>query len=382
MIDNYIVFLYLNGLHHLYHTAETVIEFAKLHSKYRTVCVTCCREYSEIMQGLIDANSVTNCEIVEIPLPFRFKYLNFKKKSYPSPCNTTSRVAKLLWGAKAIVTTSHATVKLCQRFKIECPKIIYQYHGCGDGKYGFSKTMGTFDLLLLPGIYHQQRLIAENVTTIDKTRVVGWPKLDYKIDVNNLKKELFGEDKPIVLYTPHWNPKISSYQQWGEAVLEYFSRQTAYNLIFAPHIQIKHWSFKFRYKTNIGSGDKRRIVVDFGSRRSVDSSYVRIADLFLGDVSSLIYEWIAIRPRPCVFLNAQGIDWKGNVNYRHWDYGPVVEDISQLGDKLQKAIKSGDYLDIQRDRITSYIDKSNEPASRRAAKAIYDYVCNNHTQKS
>jgi len=374
MNDEYIVFLYLNGLHHLYHSAMTAVEFAKLNNCQKVICVTCCKEYSDILLRLFKTNSVANYQIVEIPLPFSFKYLNIKKKAYPSPFSTMPKVKGLLRNAKAIITTSHATVKMCQKYKIQGPRIIYQYHGCGDGAYGFSKTMGTFDLLLLPGEYHQQRLIAENVTTTVKTRIVGWPKLDQKIDIKDLKRELFNNDKPTILYSPHWNPKISSYQKWGESVLEYFNNQSEYNLIFSPHIQVKHWSRKYHYRTDFNNFNNKQILIDFGSRLSVDSSYLRIADLFMSDVSSLIYEWIAIKPRPCVFLNAQGIEWQSNVNYRHWDYGPVVDDINQLGEKIEEAIHTGSFLNTQKDRIVYYINQTEEPSSRRAAIAINDYL--------
>src|SRR3546814_2965461 len=47
--------------------------------------------------------------------------------------------------------------------------------------------------------------------------------------------------------------------------------------------------------------------IDLGSERSIDMSYTGSADLYLGDVSSQVAEYL-YRPRPCVFLNAQGVD--------------------------------------------------------------------------
>src|SRR3546814_13919965 len=60
-----------------------------------------------------------------------------------------------------------------------------------------------------------------------------------------------------------------------------------------------------------------------GSERSIDMSYTGSADLYLGDVSSQVAEYL-YRPRPCVFLNAQGVDWQEDPNYRFWSLGPVI----------------------------------------------------------
>jgi CDP-glycerol glycerophosphotransferase (TagB/SpsB family) len=65
------------------------------------------------------------------------------------------------------------------------------------------------------------------------------------------------------------------------------------------------------------------------------------------------------------------------VNYRNWQYGPVVETIDQLNRKLNEAIEDKKYLNIQSERIKEYMNLTDVPSSRRAAEAIYQYLNNN-----
>src|SRR3546814_6362259 len=42
---------------------------------------------------------------------------------------------------------------------------------------------------------------------------------------------LFDNDRPTVLYTPHFRPALSSWPKWGMAVLDLFANSNRYNLI-------------------------------------------------------------------------------------------------------------------------------------------------------
>ena len=66
------------------------------------------------------------------------------------------------------------------------------------------------------------------------------------------------------------------------------------------------------------------MIVDLGSERSLDMTYALVADIYAGDVSSQVYEFLAT-PKPCVFLNAHGLRWKDNPDFPNWDLGDVAE---------------------------------------------------------
>src|SRR3546814_16391226 len=88
------------------------------------------------------------------------------------------------------------------------------------------------------------------------------------------------------------------------AVLDLFANSNRYNLIFAPHVRLFDPPAAECYAQFERYRKLPHMHIDLGSERSIDMSYTGSADLYLGDVSSQVAEYL-YRPRPCVFLNAQ-----------------------------------------------------------------------------
>ena len=369
-----IVFPYFYGLHQLYHTAVTSMLISKYDKNTEVICLTSTKEQTEVLLKTKSYFKNTSTKILELPQPFRFKYLNIKKKRYPYVRSMVKKGKKILQSADAIVTTSHGTYKMYHGYKINKPLYIYQYHGIGDRRYGFDPRLSKYSLILIGGEYHYKRLIREKIVTPEKIKIVGYPKFDFPIDIKSIKEKLFKNDNPIVLYAPHWQPKLTSYKKFAVPILEFFQKHKEYNLIFAPHILLSHWKVRMNYNTNLKRYESDNIILDFGSDYTTNGTYLAISDIYTGDVSSMVYEFLARKPRPCVFLNAHGVNWKNNVNYRFWDYGPVVEKIENLENKIKEAVHSQNYLELQRKRIKEYMELTEESSSKRAAKAILEFL--------
>ena len=99
------------------------------------------------------------------------------------------------------------------------------------------------------------------------------------------------------------------------------------------------------------------------------------ADLYLGDVSSQVYEFI-INPRPCLFLNTNGIDYKEDINYRFWQSGLVIDSIKNLDSDLSQAFLSFDeYRPVQEKlNLENYFVQEGSSPSIRAAQAIIKFL--------
>jgi len=369
-----IAFLFINGIHHVYHAAMTAMALSESQRDFRVLLVSSHREQTRVIEQIKARFPRAENEIVTLPEPIVFRYLNFINKAYPPPTGSLKKARRHLRDAVAIVSTSHATKRHCDKYGIVGPKHIYHCHGCGDGKYGFETSLQAFDLMLTPGPYYRQRLIDETRMPPEKLRVIGWPKLDLPVDGAALRKRLFTNNRPTVLYCPHWNPRLSSYREWGRDVLAYFSRSDKYNLIFAPHVQLRHWAYHYKYNTDLREYACDHLHVDWGSTASADTSYLRAADIYLGDVSSMVYEFVGVKPRPCVFLNTHGVKWRGDPNYRYWDMGPVVDSIAELDAKLTEAICGQGCIALQTERIREYLDLTAEPSSQRAARAVEEFA--------
>jgi hypothetical protein len=120
--------------------------------------------------------------------------------------------------------------------------------------------------------------------------------------------------------------------------------------------------------------DCANIRIDLGSELSADMTYTQAADVYLGDVSSQVCEFLA-RPRPCVFANPRRIAWRGDPSYAMWGLGPVFERVEELPAVLEAAIR--DHARVrpaQEAYVRETFDLSETPSSRRAAQAIYTFL--------
>jgi CDP-glycerol glycerophosphotransferase (TagB/SpsB family) len=111
-------------------------------------------------------------------------------------------------------------------------------------------------------------------------------------------------------------------------------------------------------------------------------TYTEAADLYLGDVSSQIYEFLR-RPRPCAFIDSHATDWQGDGNFRHWTCGKVLESADDLLAAVDEAFAShADYVAEQRRLFAYSIDLRETPSSRRGAEAILAFVRRTFPQRA
>jgi hypothetical protein len=262
------------------------------------------------------------------------------------------------------------------------PLLVHTRHGAGDRAIGFDKHSTGFDHVLCSGEKIRQRLIRDAGVPAEDISVVGYTKFD----IAKPSVQLMGgaARKPVVLYNPHPSPHLSSWYKHGRAVLDFFIDNDDYQLIFAPHVML----FERRLVISI---DKLRIDrpgklaqrymrspnihIDLGSRASTDMSYTMAADIYLGDVSSQVYEFL-YQPRPCLFLNSHGLAWQGDPNFEHWTAGPVIDSPTQLAQGLRRAVDThaSQYLPVQQALRAKSFDITDTPASERAVEALLRFM--------
>ena len=296
--------------------------------------------------------------------------------------SSLKRNAALLRQFDALVVPETTTTFLKKKGQTDRPRLIFFPHGAGDRSIGFSQEIGRFDYVLLPGAKTRDRMLAAGVIRPDNHRIVGYPKFEAYADRPPVR--LFDNDRPVVLYNPHFDPLLSSWFRFGEQVLDYFAQQTAYNLIFAPHVMlfqrkllasVEHRLLRLRQRIDPRYAALDHIHIDTGSSRSIDMTYTNATDIYPGDVSSQIYEYIRT-PRPAIFLNSHEAAWRGNPNYDHWTFGPVLDDAAALGTALAEVRPLPDGYRRAQTRAFAYsFDMDNpHPPSQRAAAAIADYL--------
>ncbi|MBB3102969.1 hypothetical protein [Azomonas macrocytogenes] len=277
-------------------------------------------------------------------------------------------------GFDALVTPERTSLYLREI----CPsslKLIGTKHGAGDRAVAYAPELAFFDFLLLPGNKEASRLLELGYTAPGRFAAGIYAKLDWITLQHGNRPRLFDNDRPTVLYNPHFEQELSSWPLVGRQVLDYFAQSTGYNLIFAPHIRMFDPPTPEKYAALCEYQRYPHMLIDLGSDRCVDMTYTLAADIYIGDVSSQVVEFVT-RPRPCIFLNPRNVAWQDDVHYRFWNLGPVVTDIADLDKVIDEAVRHyQDFEQRQRDYLQATLGLIEPGQSgARGADAIVGFL--------
>jgi len=264
-------------------------------------------------------------------------------------------------GRFPIIVTTETTSSLLYRLPGFTSRIIHLKHGAGDREGGYNSKHKYFDLTLVNGPKDKERLIARGLANEDNCLVVGYAKYELARAVLAAPNST-----PIALYNPHFDEQVSSWFRHGADIVHAMERIAGWSFIVAPHVKVKDGP-------TITSGAPN-VSIDMGSVRSIDMTYTEEANVYIGDVSSQVYEFLR-RPRPCIYLNFDRIAWRSDENYAHWHLGQVIERPEDLGSALERAeALQPEFEPAQIAATIRSTDPSPEPASERQARAILSFA--------
>jgi hypothetical protein len=267
------------------------------------------------------------------------------------------------------------TSLLLRRMGVTRPLFIHTDHGAGDRAVGYEARIRQFDFVLIAGAKQEARMLRDGLIEPGRYAVVGYPKFEAVAAAGPGPPPAFDRPRPTVLYNPHFKRGLSSWPRFGPRVLAAFAGQDRYNLIFAPHVRLAAEAGEGLRRALEPYRDAPNIHVDLGGERCCDMTYTEAADIYLGDVSSQVYEFLR-RPRPCLFLNPDGLDRSGDENYAHWAFGPVLTSVDTLVDEIDRAWRSHPlYRPLQEAAFAHTFAITDRSSSERAADAIEAVLC-------
>lgn len=361
-----LAFLFIGGEHQVLHLAPVAAEISRRHPDAKVQCICADGRTAQALRDVASRMAAKDMKVVQVALPWASVIaarLSGIRAAAKGPL-----LAKIRWrvrGAQAIIVPERTSAAL--RLLGWCRPLIHFRHGAGDRAPSSEARLKAFDAILVPGEKDVERAVEQGIDQ-DRLRAIGYVKLDYLQTVPRPEERLFDNDRPIILYNPHFDPSISSIAI-ARDVIERFREQDRYNLIFAPHI---------RTFENLSPAERaewralavpERILVDLDSPRLFNMRYVQAAALYLGDMSSQLYEFLA-RPRPAVFLNAHGVDWRKNRRYSGWHLGEVAMGAEDVLTAIDLAFERHPGKIAKQTKAVDFAFGRYQGAIRRSADAL------------
>lgn len=283
----------------------------------------------------------------------------------PAKLPLLARLAPRLWRTRVVVSAEQTSLWIPALLPVPS-RYVNILHGAGSMMNRDDRRRKAARLTIVAAERERAALAAHGVDPA-AIAVTGYIKAGF--DRRQGAALRFAADRPKLLYAPHWQRHRSSWWDWGAAAVEAIVASGRFNLIFAPHQRLVETAPDVRdvAAALAGRGD---VHVDLDNFAMVDGSYTAAADLYLGDTSSQVVEYL-MRPRPCVFLDPRGVAWAGDPSYDMWRAGEVVTERAALLPALDRAgARHGDYLAAQRAFAAESLGDTSGAAPARAAAAV------------
>lgn len=265
------------------------------------------------------------------------------------------------------------TVGDARSYGIRKAALIFSPHGVGDRAVGFLPRIANFDFVLLSGPKLAERMLAQGLIRADGYATPGYVKLETSERLRQARGALFDSARPTLLYNPHKARGLGSWRRCIEPMLAQLSGSDEFNLIVAPHVKLFNRRSR-RVRDRWEARSTGNVLIDSGSDQSLDMSYTAAADIYVGDVSSQVYEFLA-RPRPCVFLNPRRIAWRDDPNFLHWHLGDVIEDMADFLPAVRAApSRHAFYREKQEALAAASLGDRSPGAAKRAADSILAFM--------
>jgi hypothetical protein len=278
------------------------------------------------------------------------------------------RLLPHLLGASVVVCAEQTSLWLPRLFPFLRERFIKTAHGAGSVSNRGDKRRDAAWRVMLPSAFEAAELVRAGQDPL-RMLVTGYVKAGFRYLGN--AQDLFPEKRPVIVYSPHWQQKRSSWWAWGREIVAQLAAQDRYNVILAPHQRLVEKDPDIR-AVLASVSHFPHVHTDLDSFAMVDGTYMASADIYLGDTSSQVGEFL-IRPRPCVFLNNDGIDWRETDDHGFWECGEVIDALSDLPAAIDRAtMLHPRFKQAQREFVALSLGDVSPEAARRAAAIVIE----------
>lgn len=370
-------FSLIGGHHQFWHAAPVAAALSRM-TNHRVVCFVTDFENRAILAEMFAELGSGPVEIVVMTLPRPFeRALAALRRTNRSPL----KVLRLVWWARAlrsasVIVTVERTSTLLKQMPGRCPPLAHIPHGVGGARRakGMDPRFAKFDRVLLAGEADRRSTLEHGLLPASAVAVVGHVKLDGLRRVGRLnRRPLLPGTKPTVFYNPHFDAQRGSWQWAGPEIVAQIRASGRFNLIAAPHVRLFEGVTPAERAAFCNLSDGNGVLFDPGSARSIDMTYTLAGDIYLGEFSSQLYEFL-VMPRPCVFIDIKGDGGAGDSKLPDmWRCGETVTRVADVIIALDRAIaRHGEFLAQQQALVTDGFGDLSISASERAAEELIE----------
>jgi hypothetical protein len=370
-----IAFSFVGGGHQFLHGAPVAAVLSRRYDAAVQIFVSD-ESDARAARDMLEALGAAGVEVVTMHVP-RWAVLVARLCSSKRSIKTL----QLLWWRRALRASSciialERTSTILARLPGRCPPLIHIPHGVGGPRVakgaGIDDRFSLFDHALLAGSSDYDITIASGLLRADQVSIVGQVKLAGMRRLGKLHQHrLFANGRTTILYNPHFDERRGTWSSFGRNLIDTLRVDGRFNLIVAPHVRL----FERMSMDDKGAlqalADPNWLIIDTGSPRCCDMTYTLAADIYLGDFSSQLFEWLTL-PRPCVFIDKVGDGGKGDSKLpAMWSLGETVTDPDQvLGALLRAEALHDQYKHRQSSEMKAATGDPAQPADEIAAAEI------------
>ena len=271
---------------------------------------------------------------------------------------------------------------------------VQVFHGMPIKSHFFYHMALEYDLLLLPGYYHEREFVRRyQLSQEDRKRlkVVGWPKVDPLCRGNFDRQELLsamGLDctKRTLMYAPTWGlgyGNNSFFARWFGMEAEIFERVclAANRLGLNFIVRLHNLSFQVDNLELQQIASKYNVL--WPTRKTTTfkiddpNEYLWITDILISDMSSIISEFL-VMDRPIIFIDPdeQLEVWQDSDMPKNFRAGSVVKTPDELIAAIEEAVQYPNrYQENRHEMVQKLYCSTDGRAIDRAVKEIQDFAC-------
>jgi len=273
---------------------------------------------------------------------------------------------------------------------------IQTFHSLCFKKHTFHPLTQEYDLLLLPGKYHEQEFIKrlDFAKNDERLKIVGWPRVDDLTDSQYNRDEILSDlglnpNRKTVILAPTWGGFEKDKSIWGRNLfprwqgseIETFDKickeikSKKLNFIIKFH-HLSFWANSEEMKTIAKNNGALWVTPGISNFQIDPNPFLWVSDILISDMSGIIMDYIGL-DRPIIFIDPdENLDaWIDCSIPPDFRAGAIVKTLEELLKAIDDSLLYPEkHIDDRQNVISKIFSFSDGKSAQRAADVIMKFA--------